>query len=279
MFTGTSLEINFEKIWKEGMLDWHGRMPERMIDDKLEEDFWEKFINRKTVKQTDDYAKKVYEKLKQHIPKDASCIEIGPGWGNYTFPLSKDVRSLTLVDSSASVLSYLEQNFSSDASVQFVHSKWEEASLEPHDVVMGVNCFYRMYEIKAALEKMNTLARKRAIIGLTTGPIQPHYLILAKEFGYDIKQPRRDYITIVNLLYQLGIYADCEILKLERVYRYETVEQLVHTQSKKILSPKFDIAHVKTSLDRFITMEDGQYVYRHPFHAAIISWEPVKLHD
>lgn len=274
MMKGSPLQINFEKLWKEGMLDWHGNMPERMVNDELEEAFWAQSMQKKSDKQIDDYAKIIYEKIKQHIPQNASCIEIGPGWGNYTFPLSEDVQSLTLVDGSESVLSYLKQYFMNDAHIQFVHSKWEEAQIEPHDVVIGVNCFYRMYEMNAALKKMNMLAKKRAIIGLTTGPIQPHYIALEEQYGYDIKYPRRDYIAIVNMLYQLGIYADCEMLKLERVYRYETLEQLYEAQSKKVLSPQFEMTHVKASLESFITMEDGLFVYRHPFYAAIISWEP-----
>ncbi|WP_153723067.1 methyltransferase domain-containing protein [Sporosarcina cascadiensis] len=279
MIKGSPLQIDFEKFWKEGMLDWHGEMPERMVDDELEEAFWAQSMKKKTYKQTDDYAKKIYKKMKQHIPKDASCIEIGPGWGNYTFQISEDVNRLTLVDGSESVLAYLKQYYEHDAAVQFVYSKWEEAQIEPHDVVVGVNCFYRMYEMKAALKKMDELAQKRAIIGLTTGPIQPHYVILDEQFGYEIKYPRRDYIAILNILYQLNIYADCEMIKLERIYRYDTLEQLYEAQSKKILSLQFEIDHVKASLEPFITLEEGQYVYRHPFYAAIISWEPSNSHD
>ncbi|MDV6377400.1 methyltransferase domain-containing protein [Sporosarcina sp. GW1-11] len=279
MMKESPLQIDFEKFWKEGMLDWQGKMPERMVDDELEEAFWAQSIKKKTYKQIDDYAEKIYEKMKQHIPQDASCMEIGPGWGNYTFQLSEDVKSLTLVDGSESVLAYLKQYYETDAPVQFVYSKWEEAQIEPHDVVVGVNCFYRIYEMKAALKKMNEFAKKRAIIGLTTGPIQPHYVVLDKQYGYKIKYPRRDYIAILNILYQLGIYADCEMVKLERTYRYDTSEQLYEAQSKKILSSQFEVAHVKSSLTPFITLEDDQYVYRHPFYAAIISWEPLNSHD
>ena len=89
-----------------------------------------------------------------------------------------------------------------------------------------------MYEIKAALYHMNRLAKKRAIIGMTTGPIQPHYEQLYEKYGYDIKFPRRDYIEFLNLLYEMDIYADCQIIPLERVYEYESYEQLVATQSK-----------------------------------------------
>lgn len=58
MKKGSPLRFDFEKLWKEGMLNWHGKMPERMIDDELEEAFWAQSMRKKTYKQTDNYAKK-----------------------------------------------------------------------------------------------------------------------------------------------------------------------------------------------------------------------------
>lgn len=271
------LNIDFEALWQEGMHDWQGRMPERMVNDELEEAFWAQSMQKKKDKQTDAHAVPIYKRIQKHIPPNASCIEIGPGWGNYTFPLREDVGALTLVDGSASVIHYLQQYFVDDQAVQFVHAKWEDANLSPHDIVLGVNCFYRMYHVSAALKKMNDLAKKRVIIGLTTGPIQPHYIVLDEQFGYDIKYPRRDYIELLNILYQLGIYADCEMIKLERIYRYKNLDELYEAQSKKILSDTFEMDHVKQSLEGFITYENNEILYRHTFYAAVISWEPVYL--
>lgn len=46
--------------------------------------------------------------------------------------------------------------------VSYIHAKWEnlaEDEIDAHDIVIGVNCFYRMYEIKSALYHMNRLAK------------------------------------------------------------------------------------------------------------------------
>jgi len=274
---GSPLNIDFEKLWKQGMHDWQGNMPERMTNDVLEEAFWAQSMQKKTNRQTDAHAVPIYGVIRKHIPENATCLEIGPGWGNYTFPLREGVSKLTLVDGSESVIRYLQQYFVGDDAVQFVHAKWEDAQLEPHDIVIGVNCYYRIYEMNAALLKMNELAKKRAIIGLTTGPIQPHYVVLDEQYGYNIKYPRRDYIEIVNMLYQLGIYADCEMLPLERTYRYDSYEALYDAQSKKILNETFQWDHLKSALKDLISEENGQIVYRHKFYAAIISWEPINL--
>ncbi|GLC89249.1 class I SAM-dependent methyltransferase [Lysinibacillus piscis] len=271
------LAIDYEALWQEGMKDWHGHMPERMIDDTLEEQFWAQSIARKKIKQTDPYATSIYQEIEKWIQPEHSVIEIGPGWGNYTFPLATKARQLTCVDSSESVLQYLAACMSNQSHISYVHAKWEnlaEEELMPHDIVVGVNCFYRMYEIKVALTHMNRLAKKRAIIGMTTGPIQPHYEVLYEQYGYAIKFPRRDYIEFLNLLYEMDIYAECKIIPLERVYEYETYDQLVTVQSKKILQADFERSHVEQALAPFIEERDGRYYYRHDFHAALVSWEP-----
>ena len=233
------LAIDYEALWQEGMKDWQGQMPERMVNDHLEEQFWSQSVARKKRGQTDPYAARIFEEIKRSIQPEHSVLEIGPGWGNYTFPLAEYVHELTCVDSSQSILAYLQSCLPHEKHVSYVHAKWEELGendIPAHDIVVGVNCFYRMYEIKSALKHMNRLAKKRAIIGMTTGPIQPHYELLHAKYGYDIKFPRRDYIEFLNLLYEMDIYAECNIIPLKRVYEYETYEQLITTQSKKRLT-------------------------------------------
>lgn len=268
------LVINFEQLWQKGMHDWHGKMPERMVDDALEEAFWAASMAKKKPKQTDAYAASIFQVIQQHLAPTDEVLEIGPGWGNYTFPLESYVANVTCVDSSESVLAYLQQY--TTERVKLCHGKFEQLTLPQHDVVLGVNCFYRMYHMNATLLKMNELARKKAIIGMTTGPIQPHYNILHDTYGYAIKFPRRDYIEIVNMLYQLGIYADCQMIPLTRTYHYDSKEALLAAQSKKILDTKFKLAHVEAALAPFIVEENGMYSYSHTFYAAIITWTPVQ---
>uniref|UniRef100_UPI0020BE7E97 class I SAM-dependent methyltransferase n=1 Tax=Bacillus cereus TaxID=1396 RepID=UPI0020BE7E97 len=67
---------------------------------------------------------------------------------NYTFPLAERVDKITCVDSSESMLHYLKQCMPHQEHVSYVHAKWESLEsdeIEPHDIVLSVNCFYRMY--------------------------------------------------------------------------------------------------------------------------------------
>lgn len=102
MYHGVRFDMNFKQLWLEGMKDWNGNLPERMSDDAKEESFWEGFIPKKT-DALDDYAADIRRELLQFIEPTDDVLEIGPGWGNYTFAAADKASSLTCVDSSRSV--------------------------------------------------------------------------------------------------------------------------------------------------------------------------------
>ncbi|OLO42705.1 methyltransferase [Alkalihalophilus pseudofirmus] len=269
---------SYEAKWQEGMKDWEGKLPERMIDDHREEVFWQRLIKeRENQEVPDPYAKEIFNEITHLFTSKDDILEIGPGWGNYTFSVAEKVKQLTVVDSSQAILEYLQDALSKRDlnNVNYLHEKWEHVKLERnYDVIFGVNCFYRMYEIKKALSLIHQHADRLAVIGMTTGPIQPHYLKLHEQYGYDIKFPRRDYIDLLHVLYELGIYADCKMIPLVRTYEYSSYEELIRANSSKILSNEYKHADVEESLSDLIQFKDDKYIYEHSFHAAIISWKP-----
>lgn len=270
--------FTWEKRWQEEMKDWEGRLPDRMVNDESEEIFWKNFLREREGKDIrDEYAQHIFKEISHYYHADDHILEIGPGWGNYTFSLASTCKQITVVDSSIAILDYLKmaaqkQGFNN---IEFKHNKLELTEQEAqYDVIFGMNCFYRMFEIKKALSLINRQAKRLAVIGMTTGPIQPHYQVLNERYGYDIKFPKRDYVDLLNLLYELGIYADCKMIPLMRTYKYKTYEELITANTSKILSKAFNKVEVGKVINDFIRVENGKYVYDHHFHAAIISWVP-----
>ncbi|MBK3495800.1 methyltransferase domain-containing protein [Viridibacillus sp. YIM B01967] len=277
MITEGRGKVDFEQIWQEGMKDWSGRMPERMINDTLEEQFWAKYIEKNAGKEPDPYAEGIFKIIAPFIAQSDTVLEIGPGWGNYTFPLAKHVEKLTCVDSSASMIEYLQRKCDDDGynNISFIHEKWEDYNKsEQYDIVFGMNCFYRIYEIKRALQQIHTSAKKLAIIGVTFAPMRPHYIDLHNKFGYALKYPRRDYIDLMNILYELDIHANCQIVNLEKTYTYNSYDEMIHANSVKLLTPNIERAQVEEAVKNYVEFKEGRYHYKHQFKAAILYWHP-----
>ncbi|CAM4265210.1 class I SAM-dependent methyltransferase [Paenibacillus alkaliterrae] len=277
MYYGVRFDMDYKGLWNEGMKDWDGQIPPRMIDDSLEESFWESFLAGKS--KPDDWITGIREQLLSLITEEDHVLEIGPGWGNYTFDVAAIARTLTCVDSSKSVLRYLstqalERGY---GNLSFEHAKWEErASDSVYDVVFGVNCYYRMQDIDKALIHMNQSAKRLAVIGMTSGPEKPHYWDIHQELGCSVKFHRRDYIYLTNLLYQLGIDVNCKILNLQKTYAYKNEEELIQDNLNAIMDKNYDRNKAIDILNRYVNRENGKIEYTHAFKAAILYWKPIK---
>jgi hypothetical protein len=261
------------------MKDHNGNMPKRMIDDEVEEAFWSSMLEKKKQQKPDPYAQVVQRELLSLLNGDDHVLEIGPGWGNYTFSIADNVQTLTCIDSSKSIVQFLESQAAAKNvhNMKLIHGKWEsEKQIEKYSVVFGFNCYYRMFDIGKALLKMNESAQRLAIVGMTTGPEKPHYMDLHKK-GYKINLRHRDYIHLLNVLYQLGIMANCKIVKLQSKKSYLSYEELIQDNTTKILDTNYNGDEVETVINRYVSEKDGKYEYIYPFHAALLYWNPINL--
>ncbi|MEK8132310.1 class I SAM-dependent methyltransferase [Paenibacillus filicis] len=262
------------------MRDWNGKLPERMTDDRQEEAFWRGYVERRGEGRTiapDEYARPVREALLALLKPEDEVLEIGPGWGNYTFAAASAVKSLTCVDRSCSVLDYLagEAGRQSIANMDYIHAKWEEYELQgPFDVVFGVNCFYRMADIDEALIRINDSARRLVVLGLTVGTERPYHTEIRERLGCRIKFQRRDYIHLLAMLYELGIDADCRMVELERTYEYDSEEALMKSSLSPILDETYDRKAAEAIVRRYMTEQEGKFTFTHRFKAALLSWRP-----
>ncbi|MFD2214891.1 class I SAM-dependent methyltransferase [Metabacillus endolithicus] len=270
--------LSIEEKWQEGIKDWQGNLPERMVNDQSEENFWQELLKKKeNIGKPDSYAIEIMKHVSSLIDDQDELLEIGPGWGNYTFSFAERVKKLALVDSSSAILDFLkgELHKRNMTDVEFIHEKWEHIELNKnYDVIFGFNCFYRMFEIKKALLHIHKHAKRLAIVGMTTGPIQPHYLELHEQYGIEVKFPRKDYIDLLNLLYELGIHADCKIIPLSRTQVYSSYEECLEKNMSKILTKDVDLSLVEDVLSKYIVCENGKFIYRNEYNAALLSWRP-----
>lgn len=269
------------ELWQESMKDHNGVIPKRLRDDQAEEAFWSSIVEKKTSPKPDPYAVVVQQALTPLLNSDDHVLEIGPGWGNYTFAIADKVQKLTCIDSSKSIVRFLASQAAVNGvdNMELVCDKWESTrKSEKYDVVFGFNCFYRMHDIGTTLLKMNESANRLAIAGLTTGPEKPHYMKL-HQMGYNINLRRRDYIHILNILHQLGIIASCQIVKLQSKKTYSSYEQLIKDNTTKILDPHYNEQEVKSIINKYVVEQEGVYEYTYPFHAALMYWNPITMQD
>ncbi len=281
MYYGVKLP-DFEKLWQEAMKQADGQYNDRTLSDEAEQAFWRGFMAKKEAAAQDQYAIKIAavleELLKEAQPQ--SILEIGPGWGNYTIALASLTRQMDCVDISQDVLDYITKKAVQNGifHIKTHHSKWESFHpTQKYDVIFGFNCFYRMGEIGRCLEKINSMAEKMCIIGMTSGPEQPYHKRFEMELGVKLRYSQLDYIYLINLLYGMGIDVNCRIIPLKKVYQYDSMEEVIKNETGRILSNHYDVKQVQKILEQYYIPIKGKYSYIHHFKGAMLYWTPDHL--
>lgn len=262
-------------LWRAAMRDRVGGYSLRTIDDDAEQAFWRTFMGKKEGYAQDAYTVPILAAAEELLGEEEydSILELGPGWGNYTFGLARHCRSMRCVDISSDVLDYIRRiGAERGLNIQTEQSKWENYSGAPAEAVFGYNCFYRMMDIEHCLSKFHQLGQFH-IMGMTGGPEKGYYPALEQELGLVIGRRRLDYIYLANVLYQLGIDCNVRIIPGVRDYVYPTFEDSCADAFRVILTEDYDSDAVRNLLQRYVVREaDGKWYYHHHFRAALLYW-------
>ena len=264
-------------LWRQTMRYPCGEYTERVENDDTERLFWQRLISGKPTFHPDPYSMKIADAvcdLIRQVSQIKSIVELGPGWGNYTFRLAELCSVLTCIDISADVLAYI-QKIASDKG--FFHiktelSKWEECSPPHCDVFFAYNCFYRMKEIEQCLLKIHGCTQKLCVIGMSACPEQP-YLRDFDEAGLAVRYTRMNHRNLYNILEELGIRAKCVEIPNNREYIYDSYDALFSRATEYICGP-YDESAVKEILGRYYFFDNGIYRCNYSFQSGLLSWHP-----
>ena len=187
------------------------------LDEATDLAFWERIADQYDVGALAIRAPAIVERVLQLVPAGASVLEVGAGTGAFTLPLAEHAAHVTALDYSAAMLRVLSGKLDAAApgNVQVVLGRWEEARVEPHDVVFAANALYRVANPRLALSKIIATARRRGIIVWSVGR-QPG----PRPVGY---QPGPDYVHLVDALFALDVCAHVEVIERVAVVWWDRV--------------------------------------------------------
>ena len=120
---------------------------------------------------------------------------------------------------------------------------------------------------------MNDVAKRYVYIFTFAGPRMWDYNTLwPKLYGEDY-QPGPDYIYIYNVLYEMGIYANVEIVESEHKQRFSNFDDAVADwkENLDISSPDAEEV-IKSHLSENLIEEDGALWSKREMRSAMIWW-------
>ncbi len=169
-----------------------------------------------------------------NLKKTDTVLDMGAGTGRFAIPMTEYAAHVTALEPSKGMNFYLKQGMEKAGikNYSLIEKKWEEITigkdLPVHDVVFASNSL-AFTDLAKGLKKLNDAA-KRAVHILWFAGQKRHMLDeeLIKLLGDDYESSfDTDYLFIVNVLHDLGIYANVSVTKIQSRQYFDNIDEAV----------------------------------------------------
>ena len=166
---------------------------------------------------------------RMEIRPGTTVLDIGAGPGTLSVPLAKMVKHVTAVEPSRGMLEILrlEAEKENIHNITVIDKKWEEverAELDRYDLVVASHSF-GMMDIRDAVSKIGDVAGGYVYFFVHAGHWSQYYKELWKRLYQSDFIPGPDYIYIYNLLYEIGIYANVDVMDVEYRRHFASLDE------------------------------------------------------
>jgi SAM-dependent methyltransferase len=270
--------IDWNELWKV----YHASSPERIARDRDPASVWDlrAASYRKFTRDATALAEKEVGMV--NLRPNDTVLDVGAGGGRLAVPIAKKVAHVTALDPSGAMLSLLREHMGETRQENFscLQIRWEDVEvavdLLPHDVVID-SFTLGFYDLKEALQKLDAAALRAVYLFWHAGEWRSaqELLLYRTVFGEAAVQAwgYPDYIYVVNILHDLGIFANMRIYEATWETVYESpAEAAEHWARMHDVSPD----HFPTLQEHFakilVRQEDGRYLDSVSRLQAMIWW-------
>ena len=243
-------------------------------------DFWERRASgfHRSTKDTIT-SDPFYLRLCNVVTPQTSVLDVGAGTGRFSLALAPLAEHVTAVEPSAAMLDYLRRDASDKglSNISYVQTTWQDApeDLEA-DIVICSHVLYPIRDIESFLAKLQKATRQACYIYLRATHIDAATAPLWQHFHGDERRLPPGYIHALDVLYEMGIYANVEIVKLPPSLRYPSLDIAVTELMEQLILPDDEKTRMelRTLLEGWLVEQGGMLVPpMQEVVCAIIWWD------
>src|SRR5579884_586210 len=219
-----------------------------------------------------------FQKLRQVVTPDMTVLDVGAGTGRFTLALAPLVKQVVAVEPNASMLGFLEQDAAAQglSNITTIANSWQDAPAELEaDVVICSHVLYPIREVDTFLAKLSAATRHACYLYLRALHYDNFTAPLWRHFHGDERCQQPGYIDALDVLYEMGIYANVEIVKTEGSMRFPSLDGAVEELQELLILPRDEQTRqeLRTLIEGWLVERDGMLAIPvDEMVNGIISW-------
>ena len=220
------------------------------------------------------------DELRARVLPGETLIDVGAGGGRLALPLALTCSRVYAVEPSPSMCDVLRETAeeSGIANVSVTQASWEDAAVEPADVVLSSHVVYVIQEIEPFVRKKERHARRLVLAVVFQSPPQTAMGGLWQQVHGEERLRLPSLPEFLPVLEELGIRAQVAELEPRPVQTFESFEdaRVSLTQRLYVRPDTAEEARLERALEDWLEEADGAWRIRgsQPIRPCIVEWEP-----
>ncbi len=191
----------------------------------------------------------LFLRLRQEVTPQMSVLDVGAGTGRFTLALAPQARHIIAVEPNATMFNYLRRDAGERGltNISFVQTTWQDAPDDLQaDVVICSHVLYPIRDIVPFLAKLQAATHHACYIYLRITQMDSLTASIWQHFHGDERCFPPGCIHALDVLYEMGIYANVETVTLPPSLRYPSLDVAVDELMEQLILP--DDPHTRSEL-------------------------------
>jgi SAM-dependent methyltransferase len=242
-------------------------------------DFWDRRArnyHRSTQRASADNP--LLQRISEVITPESKVLDIGAGTGRYALALAPLVKHVYAVEPNASMLSYLQADAQAAgiANISSVTSTWQEADPTlSADVSLCSHVLYPILDLEHFLTRLHKATRQSCFLFMRATSFDEISDPLWRRFHGEPRCLPPGYIHALDVLYEMGIYANVEVVSTTQSMSFASLEEAVAEMREQLILPEDPeiTEELRGMLASWLVEQEAMLTFPLPqMSNAIISW-------